>query len=135
WLLCSLSTLISLRRGGRIGQSVRISRGGTGRATAPVDNLGLVDRVAVVVRPGQAGGIADGAVDVGDVPARPAHEEVLVVVDPRLVPGHGARRLDAPHQTRGGQYPQHVVDPLPGHLTEVPAHHAYDRVRVSVGVL
>src|SRR5215469_3811973 len=40
--------------------------GGTVRAQAPVDDLCLVDRVAVVVGCGQAGRVADRAVDVGD---------------------------------------------------------------------
>ena len=64
--------------------------------------------------------------------ARPAHDVVVVVADPRLVAGHGTRRLDAPHQTRGGQRAQHVVDGLVGDLAEVLAHDADDRVRVGV---
>ena len=62
------------------------------------------------------GVVADGAVDVGDRAARPAHDVVVVVADPRLVARHRAGRLDAPHQTRAGQRPQHVVDGLVGHL-------------------
>ena len=68
------------------------------------------------------GVVADGAVDIGDGTARAAHDVVVVVADPRLVAGHGAGRLDAPHQARGGQRTQHVVDGLVGHLAEILAH-------------
>ena len=66
--------------------------------------------------------------------ARPAHDVVVVVADPRLVAGHRAGRLDAPYQTGGGQRAQHVVDGLVGHLAEVRADGADDRVRVGVRV-
>src|SRR4051812_20681641 len=55
-----------------------ISRG-AGRAEAPVDDLGLVDRVAVVVGRSQAWRVSDGAIDIGDGTARPAHDVVMVV--------------------------------------------------------
>src|SRR5580700_1332692 len=48
--------------------------GGTVGAQAPVDDLGLVDREAVVVGSGQAGRLAERAVDVSDGPARTAHD-------------------------------------------------------------
>src|SRR5262245_25689596 len=60
-------------------------RGRAAGADAPVHDLGLVDREAVVVGRGQARGVADGAVDVGDDAAAPAHDVVVVVADPRLV--------------------------------------------------
>jgi hypothetical protein len=41
------------------------NRGAVG-AQAPVDNLGLVDREAEIIRGGQAGCLADRAVNVGD---------------------------------------------------------------------
>ena len=72
--------------------------GGAPGAQAPVDDLGLVDHEAVVVRGGQAGRVADGAVDVGDGAARPADDVVVVVADPGLVAGHRAGRLDAADQ-------------------------------------
>src|SRR5918999_668641 len=50
---------------------------GTVGAQAPVDDLGLVDRIAVGVGRGQAGRVADGAVDIGDGAARAAHEVVV----------------------------------------------------------
>src|SRR5262249_27698493 len=95
---------------------------------APIDDLGLVDRDAVVVRGRQAGSGADGTIDIGDDTARAAHHVVVVVPGPRLVTSHGARRLDAPHQSGCVQCPQHVVHGLVGHLAEIVAHDSDDRV-------
>ena len=88
-------------------------------AEAPVDDLGLVDREAVVVGGGQAGHLADGAVDVDDRAAGAADEVVVVVADPALVAGDRARRLDAPDQAGVGERPQRVVDGLVGDLGQV----------------
>ena len=103
--------------------------------TAPVDDLGLVDREALLVRGGQARGRAHGAVDIGDGAARPAYDVVVVVPDPRLIPRQVARRLKPPDQTRRGQRPQHVVHGLLGDLTEVGTHDTEDRLRVGVRML
>ena len=57
----------------------------------------------------------------------------MVVADPRLVARHGARWLETPHQTRGVQRAQHVVDGgLVGHLTKILTHDTDDRARVGV---
>ena len=101
-------------------------------APAPVDDLGLVDREARVVLGGQAGGGADGAVDVGDRAARPADHVVVVVADPGLVARHRARRLEAADQAHVGQRAQHVVDGLVGHVAGVAADGADERVGVGV---
>src|SRR5664279_1578348 len=53
--------------------------GGTVGAQAPVDDLGLVDREAVVVGRGQTGRACDGAVDVGDDTTRPTDDVVVVL--------------------------------------------------------
>src|SRR2546429_1174244 len=66
--------------------------GGAVGAQAPVDDLGLVDREAVVVGRGQAGWRADRAVDVRDDATRPAHDVVMIVPDASLEPGRGAGR-------------------------------------------
>jgi hypothetical protein len=68
-----------------VGGQVCGSLGSAVGADAPVHDLGLVDGVAVVVRGGQAGSVANGAVDVGDRSALPAHEVVVVVTDTGLV--------------------------------------------------
>src|SRR5690606_29102164 len=87
-------------------------------APAPVDDLGLVDREAVVSGRGQARCVANGAVDVRYGTARPAYDVVVVVSHPRFVAGHGALRLDTPHQAGAGQCLEHVVDGLGGHRAE-----------------
>ena len=71
---------------------------------------------AVVVGGGQAGRLADGAVDVGDDPAGSADDVVVVVADARLVARHRAGRLDAAHQTGGGERVEDVVDRLAGDI-------------------
>ena len=88
--------------------------GGAVGAGAPVDDFYLVDHVAVVVRGGQAGSVADGAVDIDDAAAGPAHEVVVVVPNPGLVVGGRTGRLNASNQPRLGERVQYVVDRLPG---------------------
>jgi hypothetical protein len=60
--------------------------GGAVGAQSPIDDLGLVDgealEKAAAVGRGQAGSVANGAVDVGDDAARSTHDVVMVVVDP-----------------------------------------------------
>src|SRR6185312_10440391 len=62
------------------------------RADAPVRDLGLVDDEAGRVDRVETRGGAGGAVDVGDLAAEPAHQVVMVVADPGLVPGRAAGR-------------------------------------------
>src|SRR6185437_7941255 len=105
---------------GGAGTSVG-ARGGAVGAVAPVDDLGLVDGEAVRLRRGQAGGVADGAIDIGDRAAAAADDVVMVVGDPRLVAGDRAGGLDPPQQVGVGQRPQDVVDGLRRDVAEVPA--------------
>jgi hypothetical protein len=49
--------------------------------TAPIDDLGFVDRVAASSDAVRQGAEPDGAVDVGDRTARPADDVVVVVPD------------------------------------------------------
>src|SRR3984893_16456649 len=80
----------------RTGGSRYPGTGGSGTVggQGPVDELGLVDREAVVVGRGQARGLADRAVDVSDDAARPAHDVVVIVPDASLEPGRGAGRVE-----------------------------------------
>ena len=103
---------------------------------APVDDLGLVDREAVVVGRGQARRLADRAVDVGDGPARPADDVVVVVARPG--PRSGRRSPDGwIRRTRPavGEGAQHVVHGLVGDLAEVGADRCDDRLGVGVRML
>src|ERR1700759_2677769 len=102
---------------------------GSGRAVgaqAPVDDLGLVDREAVVVGRGQAGRLADRAVDVSDDAARPAHDVVMIVPDASLEPGRRAGRLDAADQSRRGERVQGVIHGLKGDMADALAHPGAD---------
>src|SRR4051812_29899555 len=58
-------------------------------AQAPVGHFCLIDRVAAIVRGDEARRLANGAVDVFDHAARPAHDVMVVVPDPRLIAGQG----------------------------------------------
>ncbi len=55
---------------------------------------------------------------------------VVIVADPRLVPGDRARRLDAPDEPGGSQRGQDVVDGLTGDIGQDGA----DRTENGVGV-
>ena len=103
---------------------------------SPVGDLGLVDRELRVASRGQAGSVTDGTVDIGDDTARPAHEVVMVVPDPRLVAHHRACRLEATHQTRDREHPKYVVYRLVGHAREVTTDRPDqgDRVGVRISV-
>ena len=89
---------------------------------------------SLVVGCGQTGRLADGAVDVGNDPAGPAHDVMVVVGDSRLVPGHGAGGLDSSHQADRRQRVEHVVHRLPGHLGQAGTDGAEDRLRVGVRI-
>lgn len=65
----------------------------------PVDDLGLVELEAVMMRSGQARRLADGTVNVCDGPARPANTVVMIVADPRLIAYEGTGGLDPPQHT------------------------------------
>src|SRR6476660_3779432 len=106
-------------------------RGAVG-TTAPVHDLRLVDDETAVVGRCQAGRLADGAVDVGDGPAGPADDVVVVVADPRLVAGNGAGWLNPAHEPRGGHGVQHVVHGLSGDPLQDRAYCPEDRLRIGV---
>src|SRR5215472_7381092 len=106
--------------------------GGTAGAQAPVDDLGLVDREAVVVGRGQAGRLADRAVDVGDDPARPAHDVVMVVPDASLEPDRAAGRFDAAYESRRGERVEGAVHGLQGDMAYAIAHPRGERLDAEV---
>ena len=76
--------------GGKRALSRRLAHS-AGGAAAPVDDLGFVDLEAVVVVGGEAGHLADGAVDVERGAAAAADQVVVVVADPVLVAGGATR--------------------------------------------
>src|SRR5689334_25274515 len=108
---------------------------GAGGAQAPVDDLGLVDREAVVVGRGQAGRLADRAVDVSDDAARPSHDVVMIVPDTSLEPRRGAGRLDAAHEGRRGDRVEGVIHGLEGDMADAVAHAGGDRLYAGVAAV
>src|SRR5258708_22288576 len=106
--------------------------GGTVAAQAPVDDLGLVDREAMIIGSGQARRLADRAVDVSDDAARPAHDVVVVVADPSLEPGGAAGRFDAAYESRHGQRMEGVIHGLHGDVAYAITNPGGDRLDAEV---
>lgn len=94
----------------------------------PIDDLGLVDAEAVVVRGFQAWPGPDGAIDVHRATAAAAHEVVMVVGDSILVPRRRPCRLDAPDQALVGQGRESVVHRLTRDGADVGLHDLLDVV-------
>lgn len=82
------------------------------RTPSPVDHFGLVDLVALVLRRGEAGSGADGAVHVHHAAARAADQMVVVVADAILEARRRAGGLDAPDETFGDEKGETVVHGL-----------------------
>src|SRR5581483_11700135 len=99
--------------------------GGTVGAQAPVGDVGFVGR-------GQAGCLADRAVDVSDDAARPAHDVVVIISDPPFEARRAAGRLDAADEPCLGERVQDVVDGLQGDMTDAAAHSGGDRLDAEV---
>jgi hypothetical protein len=86
----------------------------------------------MVIAGGQAGRLADRAVNVHDLPTRPTHKMMVVVTDPRLVAGHGTSRFYPTDETRSSQHAEHVVDRLVRDRSEVLAGSRENRIGVGV---
>src|SRR6516164_9624447 len=86
----------------------------------------------MVVGSGQAGRLADRAVDVSDGTARPAHDVVVVVPDASLEPGLAAGRLDAAQESGRGERVQGVIYGLEGDMADAIAHPRGDRLDAEV---
>jgi hypothetical protein len=103
-------------------------------AEPPVDHLGLVDRVSVVLGCGETGTDGNGAVDIGDGSTGPADHVVVVVADTCLIAGDRAPRLNASQQTGPGEGGQHVIYGLMADLGKLLTNMVDDRVGVGVGI-
>jgi hypothetical protein len=86
----------------------------------------------VVVGRGQAGCLADRAVNVGDRTARPADDVVMVVPDAPLEPGGAAGRLDATDQPGRGERVERLVHGLQGDVPHPLAHAGGERLDPEV---
>ena len=81
---------------------------------------------------GQAGRLADRAVDVSDDTARPAHDVMVVVPDASLEPGRAASRLDAVYEPGHGERVEGLIHGLQGDMANAIAHPGGDRLDVEV---
>ena len=89
----------------------------------------------MVVGRGEAGRLADRAVDISDDTARPAYDMVVVVPDAPLEPGRAAGRLDAAYQSRRGERVESLVHGLKGDMAYAITHPRGDRLDVEVVTL
>ena len=86
----------------------------------------------MVVGRAEAGRFSDGAVNVGHVAARPAHDMVVVVPDPSVEPGRAAGRFDAAHKSCRREGVQGVIHGLKGDMADAIAHPRGDRLHAEV---
>ena len=107
----------------------------TGRASAPIDDFGFVNFESVGVVRGEAGHLANSAVDVEHHPAHPADQVVVVIADPALVATRRARRLDPADQVLVDEDAERVIDRLPRDGAELGAHDVAQLVGCGMWVL
>lgn len=89
----------------------------------------------MVVGRGQAGCLADRAVNIDDDTTRPAEQVVVVVTDTSLEPGRTPGRVDTTDQARRGERMQSLVHRLQGDVTHSIAHARGDRLDSKVVTL
>jgi hypothetical protein len=82
------------------------------RTAPPVDDLGLVDLITLVVGRRETRGGADRAIHVDHTTADPADQMVVVVADPILEASRRSGGLNAPDETLGDQDGERVVHRL-----------------------
>ena len=86
----------------------------------------------MVVGRGQAGHLADRAVDVRDGTARPAYDVMVVIPDASLEPGRAAGRFDAAYESCRGERVEGVINGLKGDMAYAIAHPGGDRLDTEV---
>src|SRR5690625_2893522 len=131
--------LLRRESGGSVNRGMVVSSGHCGLAPsvagagqlalgagAPVDDLGGLDREAVIIAGVQAWGLTDGTRHVADGATPPAHHVVVVVAAVEFEPARGAVRLDAAQDSSVGQSVQHVIDGLGRDGAQTVAHRLPD---------
>ena len=86
----------------------------------------------MVVGRGQAGRLADRAVDISDDTARPAHNVVVVVTNASLEPGRAVGRFDAAYESRRGERVEGLIHGLKGDMAYAITHPGGDRLDAEV---
>jgi hypothetical protein len=109
--------------------------GTTVRAHAPEDDVCLVNQVSGIGDGVETGGVADGAVDVRDLPAPAADEMVMIVTDSRLISGGAARGFYPAEQPSSVHRVQGVIDGLQGDVTDPTPHATVNGLHVQVVAL
>src|ERR1700752_5513230 len=97
--LSLISSLISSLGWPLRGLGHRVFGGTTFCARAPEDDLRFIDVEAADLGGLQARSLTDDTVDVGDGPAYPTHQVVMVVTGAGFIQRRRARRLDAAKQS------------------------------------
>jgi hypothetical protein len=119
-------------------QAIRASRGAGARAVgaqAPEGHFGLFDEESGIMRGNQARSVTDRAVDIDDETARTAHQVVMVVPDPPLVPCNRTGRLDAAEEPDLGEGVERIVDGLMRDRRKRPTDRADDGLGVGMRMI
>lgn len=106
-----------------------------GGAEPPINDFGLVDRVAVIGGGVEAGRLSDGAVDIDDLLAPPADEVVMVVAHPRFVERRSTGGFNAADDPDGHQGIEIVVDGLAGQRSEPLSCGGHDEFGIAMPAL
>ncbi len=107
--------------------------GRAGRASTPVDDLGFVDDESLIVCCGQAGGVADGAIDIGEVAAGAADHMVMVVAGTCFVSGGRAGGLYPAKKSVLGENRERVIDRLTRDRADSAANIVHNNVGRGMG--
>jgi len=108
-------------------------RGGAFGASAPIDDLCLIDMKTMAFAGGQAWGVSDGAIHILCLPAGAADEVMVVVTHPIFEKCRGAGGLDTPDDAFLHQDPEGIIDRLAGNYADLSADILGDRIRCAVG--
>lgn len=107
--------------------------GWAGRAPTPVDDFSFVDDEALIVCCGQAGGVADGAIDIGEVAAGAADHVVMVVTGTCFVSDGRAGGLYPAEKSTLGENRKGVIDRLTRDRADGAANIVHNDVGRGVG--
>ena len=106
---------------------------GEQRASTPVDDFSFVDDEAFIVCCGQAGGVADGAIDIGEVAAGAADHMVMVVAGTGFVSGGRAGGLYPAKKSGPGENRERVIDRLTRDRADSAANIVHNNVGRGMG--
>ena len=91
-------------------------------ASAPVDDLGLIDLKTVIILGNEARRRADSTIDIEDLAAITTHQMMVIVANPIFVASRRTNRLNSPDETIVGESTESVVDRLAGDRADLVSH-------------